>query len=344
MTDDVRPILDTLFYPFDIDAIQRPMTGQSAVFLNAYKHEGFVQFESAKHVYQVFKPEAVRLEQQGLKATPDIDDISGDQDVVLVLLPKNQIEAQGLIAHALKSLKNGGVLAVAAGNKAGGSRIAKRFKAFGIEDFQQETRNRARVVWATIDGYDEQHVQQAILAAAVRRVCDEQYQSQAGVYGWDKIDKGSALLAECLPEQGFKNGADFGCGYGYLSLAAQPKFDCKSWACIDADWRAVEACKANMDAYGFEADYLWGDLTGDCVLAASLDIIVMNPPFHEGQKGKPEIGNAFISNASKALKRKGELWMVANNHLPYERALNDSFFTVEKIAERQGFKVYKAVK
>ena len=70
----------------------------------------------------------------------------------------------------------------------------------------------------------------------------------------------------------------------------------------------------------------------------------MNPPFHEGRKDKPDLGIAFIKNASKSLRKKGVLWMVANKHLPYEQTLNSEFFKIEKIVEKDGFKIFRAEK
>ena len=43
--------------------------------------------------------------------------------------------------------------------------------------------------------------------------------------------------------------------------------------------------------------------------------------------------------AAQALRPGGQLFMVANRHLPYEQILNDSFGQVRVAAERDGFKV-----
>ena len=70
----------------------------------------------------------------------------------------------------------------------------------------------------------------------------------------------------------------------------------------------------------------------------------MNPPFHNGKKTDCAIGNAFIETALQALRPGGQLFMVANNHLPYEEALADKFYECIKLHEGQGFKVFHARK
>ena len=50
--------------------------------------------------------------------------------------------------------------------------------------------------------------------------------TEAGDFGWDKIDRGSAFLIDYLPQflSDYKNASqtllDLGCGYGYIALSA----------------------------------------------------------------------------------------------------------------------------
>ena len=56
-----------------------------------------------------------------------------------------------------------------------------------------------------------------------------------------------------------------------------------------------------------------------------MDAVVMNPPFHTGRTAEPGLGQAFITAAARLLAPQGQLWMVANRHLPYETALGGQF-------------------
>ena len=91
-------------------------------------------------------------------------------------------------------------------------------------------------------------------------------------------------------------------------------------------------------------EYQWNDLTCKPDIKQLLDFVVMNPPFHSGKKTDSDIGLKFIENAAACLKKNGTLYMVANAHLPYEKLLEKLFFSVEKMTEEQGFKIYKAIK
>ncbi|MEE7566923.1 methyltransferase, partial [Xanthomonas sp. Kuri4-3] len=78
---------------------------------------------------------------------------------------------------------------------------------------------------------------------------------------------------------------------------------------------------------------------------ARFDFIVSNPPFHTpAREDRPDIGQRFIAVAAQALRPGGQLFLVANRHLPYEQILNDRFGQVRVAAERDGFKVIAATR
>ena len=122
----------------------------------------------------------------------------------------------------------------------------------------------------------------------------------------------------------------------------------KKLFCVDADARAVEAARQNISALSsdsaVEAEYLWYDLTRPCAAIKNLDAVLMNPPFHSGKKTDIDLGKAMIGTACNALRKGGQLFMVANAHLPYERVLRDLFHDVETRAEKAGFKIFHALK
>ena len=102
-------------------------------------------------------------------------------------------------------------------------------------------------------------------------------------------------------------------------------------------------CEAGEARKNKKTTFIWADLNKPTTLK-NLDFIIMNPPFHEGKSTDIGIGKAFIENAHTALKKHGELYMVANAHLPYEDTLKQTFFKLEKLFEGSGFKIYKATK
>jgi 16S rRNA (guanine1207-N2)-methyltransferase len=332
--------LDTLFYPFEKGLLPWPAAGSAVLFLNAQNHSALSNLNAAT-LQQTFKPYSVHLP----NAVQNIPSEAGAMNMALIALPKNHVEAQYLIARALIALKDDGQLIIAADNKAGAGRIAKKLQNFGLNSDANESKNKARVYWTTKTDINQDAIDISVRAGQPKTILDGVYQSHPGIYGWDKVDKGSAILAATFPEDLKGHGADFGCGYGYLSIEAIKNCTkIKSLTLIDADHRALECAKLNVANTEVQTQFLWEDLTTPVPSIKNMDFILMNPPFHEGKMADSAIGIAFIKSAYAALRRNGSLYMVANNQLPYEPILEELFFKTEKIHEGQGFKAFRATK
>jgi 16S rRNA (guanine1207-N2)-methyltransferase len=347
MIDTKDMSVDTLFYAFSKGLLPRPAPGHRTLFLNARFHEGLAAFQG-HHLYvqQFFKPYVTGLQDNGFTALADFPEAANDFDVALVLLPKNQIEAEYTIAQALCALKPAGLLVVSADNKAGGGRLEKTLYKFGLDNFSTAVKHKARVLWANVDKVDAGAVQKALGKGAEQSVLGGRFISQPGVFGWDKIDLGSQILLQHLPSDLKGVGADFGCGYGYLSCGLAQRTSITGLTCMDADARAVALTQKNMamaqPVFPFEC--LWEDLCSVNSARKPLDFIIMNPPFHEGRLSDSALGIKFIQTAARSLKPGGALWMVANSHLPYEEALSKNFQNVHKVFEGDGFKILQAVR
>lgn len=333
--------LDTIFYLLERERFDLP--GSHIAFWGARYHRGLDALDSSGlMLQQFFKPFTDELQARGYNAAPVPP---GEKvDAALALLPKNAVESRHMIASTIKMLRPDGVVVAAADNRAGGGRLRKMLEDFGLEVQQEISKNKARAVLAVCRNPDRERIETHFAAGERQHILNGKWLSQPGIFGWDKIDKGSELLASCLPESLSGSGADFGCGYGFLArtiLERGPGVSALS--CLDADWRAVEACRRNLVQHSAAKSFLWADLTRQPGGLAPLDFIVMNPPFHEGKNTDISIGKAFIETAAQSLKKGGALWMVANAHLPYEGILKDRFAAVSKLCEERGFKAFHAV-
>lgn len=160
-----------------------------------------------------------------------------------------------------------------------------------------------------------------------------------GVFSADGVDPASALLAGALPSLSGKV-ADLGAGWGYLSarmLSEHPNI--KQLHLVEADNVALDCARRNVTDE--RARFHWADAT-TWTPPGKLDVVVMNPPFHTGRAAEPDLGRAFIATAAASLAPSGQLWLVANRHLPYEAALAARFGVVEEIGGDNRFKIVHA--
>jgi 16S rRNA (guanine1207-N2)-methyltransferase len=262
----------------------------------------------------------------------------GSVDAIMIYAPPGVLERRYTLALALKALKPGGRLDVMALKDKGGSRLKKELEAFGAEVGESAKAHHRRCV--VIKGDDLTGLDAAIEAGAPRLVPGLEAWSQPGVFAWDRIDPGSALLAQTLPP--LKGaGADLGCGYGALATVALRSPAVTTLRLYDLDRRAVEMARKNVEDARVtveQADVRTLPTEGD------LDFIVTNPPFHDGGAEDKRLGQTFIRQAAGLLKKGGTQWLVANRHLPYEAELNEAFKRVRMAADTGGYKVFEAVK
>jgi len=260
----------------------------------------------------------------------------GSLDAITLLTPAGSLERRYELAQALRALKPGGALMALALKDKGGSRLRGELEAFGCEVIETSKRHH-RICHAqrpaALTGLDD-----AIAAGAPRLVEPLGLWSQPGVFSWDRVDPGSALLAQTLSKLG-GDGVDLGCGVGWLAKAVLTRSKVTSLALIDIDRRAIDAARRNIDDP--RARIEWTDARGDHGLTG-LDFVVMNPPFHDNGIEDRGLGFAFIAAARRALRKGGVLWMVANRHLPYEAKLGELVREVTPRADKSGFKVIEA--
>ncbi len=168
----------------------------------------------------------------------------------------------------------------------------------------------------------------------------EGFVTAAGVFSADGIDPGSQLLAGHLPKKLGRTVADLGAGWGYLSAELAKNPDIEDLHLVEAEKDALDCARINVPDP--RARFHWADALR-WRPDAPLDTIVMNPPFHTGRAGDPDLGRRFIETAAQCLKPKGQLFLVANRHLPYEAKLATLFRDVTLLTDDNRFKVLRGL-
>lgn len=167
--------------------------------------------------------------------------------------------------------------------------------------------------------------------------------SRPGVFSWEHLDDGTALLLEALRVEREDLVADVGCGYGIIGLHAAHH---STWPVIltDVDYLACECAHKTLVANGVpSAEIIHGDGL-KVVNERRFSLIVSNPPFHSGHRVSQAMVRTLIRQAHKALQTGGRLMIVANRFLPYDDLMADVFGRVQRLAENGRYRVLEATK
>jgi 16S rRNA (guanine1207-N2)-methyltransferase len=157
-----------------------------------------------------------------------------------------------------------------------------------------------------------------------------------GVFSSGKFDLASKLLLEHLPNGAGKTVLDIGCGYG--ALAGFLALEGATVTMLEDDSRSVESSKRTLELNHLQGRVLWSDVDSKLENNAKFDLIITNPPFHVGSDLILDVALEFIRAIERHLAPSGEVWLVANHFLPYERELA-RIGNVREVARGRGFKV-----
>ncbi|NTF40342.1 class I SAM-dependent methyltransferase [Rhizobium rhizogenes] len=336
-----RDALKTLFHPFASGTVDAPGEGERILFLGA--EAGFALpdgFTAELSAVQGLRPFYRQLQAQRINVTPEIE--GEDYDGALVLCGKHKGENESHIAEALARTKDGGLIVVAGGKEDGIQPLRKRIEGFGLT-VEHMPKYHGVAFWFTRPA-DIKPITTQLVKPATR--VDDRFTTAAGMFSHDRIDAGSELLASRLPTDFTGDAADFGAGWGYLSVELATKSP--RLARIDvyeAHYDALEAARANLldNCPKVAQRFFWHDLAGEPV-KDKYDLIIMNPPFHEGHAAEPSLGQAMIKTAASALRGGGRLMLVANRGLPYEPVLAENFKEHGEACRNARFKVLWAKK
>nr|WP_231939192.1 16S rRNA (guanine(1207)-N(2))-methyltransferase RsmC [Candidatus Erwinia haradaeae] len=166
--------------------------------------------------------------------------------------------------------------------------------------------------------------------------------SLPGVFGYNGLDHGTQLLLSTFSPGIQGKILDIGCGTGVISAVIASRSPLANIMLTDVSAAALAASKATL---------LCNNLTGTVIasnvyskITGYFNMIVANPPFHDGSKVTLDIARTLIRGAPEFLYKGGELRIVANAFLPYHHILNEVFGHYTVIIHNKYFKVYSAKK
>ncbi|MEJ2035414.1 MAG: methyltransferase [Maritimibacter sp.] len=251
----------------------------------------------------------------------------GEFTAALVVLPRAKDAARALISQAASTAP----LVLIDGQKHDGvDSVLKAVKAKATPE-GNIAKSHGKLFWITGGDFSD-------WAGQDRRF--DGFLTRPGVFSADGPDKGSLALVDALPQLKGRV-ADLGAGWGYLSRHILSSDDVTHLDLIEADAVALDCARETISDP--RAAFHWADAT-DFTPDQRYDVIVTNPPFHVSRAGDPGIGRAFIAAAASMLTPNGQLWLVANRHLPYEAEIGAHFHQVTDAGGTPGFKVIHASK
>ena len=244
------------------------------------------------------------------------DDVA-DCDTLIYYWPKNKPEAQFQLMNLLSLLPVGTDIFVVGENRSG-VRSAEQMLADYAPLNKVDSARRCGLYFGRLE-------KQPVFDA-------DKFWGEYSVDG---------LTVKTLPGVFSRDGLDVGCGAGVLSVAFARHSPKIRLTLCDVSAPAVEASRATLAANGVEGEVFASNVFSE--VKGRFDMIISNPPFHDGMQTSLDAAQTLIRGAVRHLNSGGELRIVANAFLPYPDVLDETFGFHEVIAQTGRFKVYRAI-
>ncbi|MBL4913643.1 methyltransferase [Shewanella schlegeliana] len=179
-----------------------------------------------------------------------------------------------------------------------------------------------------------------------------QISNLSNVFAANKLDIGARIMLDNMPKGNFKSIVDLGCGNGILGLHAKQVFPEAYIHFIDDSEMAVASAKENWALnqldnpalVGEQATFAWDDCLTNMSEGFRPDLVLCNPPFHQGEAITDHIAWQMFLDAFRRLKNGGILHVVGNRHLAYHVKLQRIFKNCTTVASNGKFVILQAQK
>ena len=279
-------------------------------------------------------PLAVVQPHRGDRLTLKAADWDGQQrfEEIHLLATPNREETLAYLGLARRALEPGGRLFMSVENGLGADGWRKR-----LQPIEALSKHHCRLLELSQEHLPERG--DPLLLRAPGPEAD--FVSCPGLFSWDRLDVGTRMLLERLPDSLPGEGADLGCGPGLLARQLVTR-GCRRLDVIDVDQRAVQASLLNC-GQDPRVRGCWLDLVQEAA-PGPYDWVTLNPPFHGAGQEVRSLGVALLGRAVQSLRPGGRLWLVANQHLPYAAVLDELPVTVLEVHSDRGYKVVRCQK
>ncbi|MBS0968760.1 16S rRNA (guanine(1207)-N(2))-methyltransferase RsmC [Nissabacter archeti] len=263
-------------------------------------------------------------------------DVVGGCDTLIYYWPKSKQEAQFQLTNLLSLLPAGSHVFVIGENRAGVRSAEPMLE--GLCTLQKiDSARRCGLYYGRLEQqpeFDADAWWQSYVVA------DVTVKTLPGVFSRDALDPGSMLLLGTFSEDIKGSVLDIGCGAGVVGAVLGTHFAKVKLTLSDVNAAALEASRATLAANGLEGNVIASNVYSD--IRGRFDMIVSNPPFHEGLQTSLHAAEMLIRGAASHLHIGGKLRIVANAFLPYADILDATFGSHEVLAQTGRFKVYQA--
>jgi 23S rRNA (guanine1835-N2)-methyltransferase len=302
--------------------------------------------------YLSFKAIQLNSEDQ-VKPVTRLQELSGFYDLVLIRVPKNMSFFEDMLCHLTSHLKPGAKIVCGYMIKYQSKTSFDLLNRIIGETTTSLAKKKARLIFCDFQKSKVASPYPAQLSIKdLEQSFDIPFVNHSNLFSREKLDIGTRFLLEHIPEGEFTTILDLGCGNGIIGLAAKMANPEAQILFIDESEMAIQSAQANYENYfpkavsadpQFDPEFEWTHCyRGE--KSAFVDLVLCNPPFHQGNAVSDETAWQMFKDSHRALKKGGILRVVGNSQLFYQNAIKKIFGNSATVAKNSKFTIVDSVK
>ena len=264
-------------------------------------------------------------------------EFQGQTDLIVYYWTKNKQEVNFQLLQLLAQAPIGQEILIIGENRCGVRSVEKTLEPYG-EIAKIDSARRCGLYHFSLQNKPHFELKNFWKTYQHSMLQDLTIYSLPGVFSAAELDTGTELLLSTIDNKIKGKVLDLGCGAGIIGSMIKKRAPNAQITMTDIHAMALESARKTLSENQLQGEVYASDVFSD--IEGKFDLIISNPPFHDGIDTAYRAVTELITQAKWHLNQGGELRIVANAFLPYPELLRQHFGDYEVVAQTGKFKVY----
>jgi 23S rRNA (guanine1835-N2)-methyltransferase len=303
---------------------------------------GLQEFDPTLYTDSYISYKSSHLNSEGkLSPINELSLLNGVYDFVMIQLPKNMSYFEDILCHLTQHLGSHSKIICTSMVKHLAAASFDLLNKYIGRTTTSLAQKKARLIFAD---FEMGRVVSPYPLIVKFEQFEHEFINHSNLFSREKLDIGTRFILEHLPKGEFEKVLDLGCANGILGIAFK-KLNLESQIIFcDESKMALLSAEANYKRhFSDEASYQWTNCFEDGV-KNSLDLVLCNPPFHQGHTVGDFIAIQMFHDAYESLRPGGTMRVVGNSNLAYQTKLKKIFGNSKIVATNSKFMIINSVK
>jgi 16S rRNA G1207 methylase RsmC len=279
--------------------------------------------------------------QNRIQPINQLNELNGPYDLIFIRIPKNMSFFEDILCHLSQHLHSQSQVICAYMVKHQSKSSFDLLNRMIGETRTTLARKKARLIFAS---FQRLPIASPYPLQIEIEAFKKPFVHHSNLFSREKLDIGTRFLLNQIPKGNYRTILDLGCANGIIGIAAKMKNPAAQIIFSDDSQMAIQSARINYESYFQDSGIFHWINCFEKQPPESVDLVLCNPPFHQGNTLGTHISWQMFTDAHRALIPGGTLRVIGNSHLHYHVTLKKIFGNSQIVATNSKFMIVDAIK